>query len=140
MKEIGQMLKDAREKNGVTTIEAASDLNLKVSLIEQIEEGNLDSFKDVHYLKEFIKNYCKYLGLDGDKILDDFNEFIFDHTSRIPIENIDTGKKEIKADKVVSPYTSDAKICFTPLALFTILGVIILVVIALIIGISLKLF
>lgn len=140
MKEIGQMLKDAREKNGVTTIEAAQDLNLKVSLIEQIEEGNLDSFKDVHYLKEFIKNYCKYLGLDGDKILDDFNEFIFDHTSRIPIENIETGKKEIKADKIVSPYTATTKVGFTPLTLFTILGVIILIIIALIIGMSLKLF
>ena len=140
MKEIGQMLKDAREKNGVAIVEAAQDLNLKVSLIEQIEEGNLDSFKDVHYLKEFIKNYCKYLGLDADKITDDFNEFIFDHTSRIPLENIEPQKKEIKTDKVVSPYTADNRICFTPLVLFTILGVIILIIIALIIGVNLGLF
>ena len=36
-------------------------------LIKNIEEGNKEAFKDVFYLKMFIKNYSKYLGLDYDE-------------------------------------------------------------------------
>ena len=56
MIEIGEKLKLAREENGVSKEEAAEDLNLRVSQIENIEEGNLKAFKDVFYLKCFIRD------------------------------------------------------------------------------------
>ena len=57
MKEIGEKLKEARESMGITVEEAATDLKLRPSQIENIEEGNKDAFKDIFYLKMFIKNY-----------------------------------------------------------------------------------
>ena len=51
MKEIGEKLKQTREEKGVTVEEAAEDLNIRVSQIENIEEGNLKVFKDVFYFK-----------------------------------------------------------------------------------------
>ena len=68
MKEIGEKLKAAREEHGVSVDEAAEDLNLRASQIENIEKGNLKVFKDVFYLKSFIRSYAKYLGLDEDDI------------------------------------------------------------------------
>ena len=59
MKEIGEELKLAREKNGVSIEEAAGDLNLRVSQIENIEQGNIKAFKDVYYLKCFIRDNAK---------------------------------------------------------------------------------
>ena len=41
LKEIGEELKSAREEHGVSVEEAAEDLNLRVSQIENIEAGNL---------------------------------------------------------------------------------------------------
>ena len=106
MKEIGEELKKAREERGVSAEEAASDLNLRVSQIENIEEGNLKVFKDVFYLKQFIKEYAKYLGLDGEELVDEFNEYLFDYTSKIPIETIEEAKNKKEVKEVVSPYTS----------------------------------
>ena len=110
MKEIGEELKLAREKNGVTIEEAAGDLNLKVSQIENIEEGNIKAFKDVYYLKCSIRDYAKYLGLDEEKIMDEVNEYFFEATSKIPIEEIEKASqekqnKQKQEQKVISPYT-----------------------------------
>ena len=112
MKEIGEKLKNARESMGITIEEAATDLKLRPSQIEDIEEGNKEAFKDVFYLKMFIKNYSKYLGLNYDEMVEEFNEYLFDFTSKISIEDIkkaerDQRKKEkkLKTVKISSPYT-----------------------------------
>lgn len=114
MKEIGEELKAARESHGVSIEEAAEDLNLRASQIENIEAGNLKVFKDVFYLKSFIRGYAKYLGLDEEKIMDDFNEYFFEATSKIPIAEIEKASKEKEKEKageqkVASPYTMDEK-------------------------------
>lgn len=113
MKEIGLKLKLKREENGVSIEEAASDLNMRVSQLLSIEEGKKDDFKDVFSLKYFIRDYAKYLGLDGEKILDDFNEYLFEETSKISLEEIEEAKKEKemreKDMKILSPYTKTSK-------------------------------
>ncbi len=112
MKEIGEKLKIAREEQGVSIEEAASDLNLRASQIENIEEGNLKAFKDVFYLKYFIRDYAKYLGLNEEDIIDEFNEYFFDATSKIPIKEIEKAsvqKKKMDREKIVSPYTYTEK-------------------------------
>ncbi len=114
MKEIGEELKAARIQQGVSIEEAAQDLNLRASQIENIEEGNLKVFKDVFYLKSFIRGYAKYLGLDEEKIIDDFNEYFFEETSKIPIDEIEKASKEKEKEKkdeqkVASPYTMEDK-------------------------------
>lgn len=135
MKEIGTKLKLNREEKGVSLEEAASDLQIKPLLLENIEEGNREAFNDVLTLKTLIKDYSKYLGLDGDAILDEFNEYLFEQTSRISLTEIEEAKKlkeEKEKDlKILSPYTKTEKkkSCF-----HIILGLSILLVIVIIIG------
>ena len=93
MKEIGQKLILKREENGVSLEEAASDLKMRVSQLESIEEGQKDDFKDVFSLKYFIRDYAKYLGLDGEAMLDDFNEYLFEQTSKISLEDIEEARR-----------------------------------------------
>ena len=76
MKEIGLKLKENREENGVSLEEAASDLQVKVEELENIEEGNREFFSDILGVKNLIKDYAKYLGLDGDTLLDEFKSVI----------------------------------------------------------------
>ena len=89
MKEIGLKLKLKREENGVSLEEAAADLKIRASQLASIEEGKKDDFKDVFSLKYFIRDYAKYLGLDGEEMLDDFNEYLFEQTSKISLEEIE---------------------------------------------------
>lgn len=36
--------------------EAASDLDITVAQLENLEDGNINAFKDIFFLKELIKN------------------------------------------------------------------------------------
>ena len=117
MEEIGLTLKEARENIGLSIEEAASDLKVEPSKIEDIEAGKKDSFKDVFAIKDFIRNYSKYLGLNYEDMIDEFNEYLFDYTSKISLDDIKRAKrqlekkenKENKQTRIASPYTLEKK-------------------------------
>ena len=129
MKEIGAELEQAREAMGVTIEEAASDLKLKPSQLENVEKGNRSVFKDVFELKQIIKDYAKYLCLEYEKLEDEFNEFVFEYTSKIPLDEIAKANEEKKLEKkeIVSPYTLEYKRRF-PFKAFLIVILIVTVV------------
>ena len=132
MKEIGLKLKLKREENGVSLEEAATDLKMRVSQLESIEAGKKDDFKDIFYLKYFIRDYAKYLGLDSEKILDEFNEYLFDETSKIPVDLIKEAKKEKNetlSNEKSSPYTKSSKRKISIPKIIIGLGVIIVLII-----------
>lgn len=109
MKEIGEKLKEARESIGVSLEEAATDLKSTTKQLQNIEDGKMEAFKDVLNLKYLIRDYAKYLGLDKDDMVDEFNEYIFDYTSKISLDDINNAKKkkETKKEEVIkSPYTT----------------------------------
>lgn len=106
MKELGEYLRETREKNGVSIEEAADDLKRDSFNLESLEAGNVRAFKDVLSMKEVVAEYAKYLGLDSESVLDEFNDFLFEHTSKISLEDIlEAEKKDPKEKRVVSPYT-----------------------------------
>ena len=116
MKEIGNNFREARETIGISKDEVIKDLNITESQLDNLEDGNINAFKDVFFLKETIKKYAKYLNLDEDEIMDDFNDFMFSYTSRIPVDDILEQTREIEIleskndeNKVVSPYTMRKK-------------------------------
>ena len=131
MEEIGIKLREKREQNGVSIEEAAEDLKMRPSQIRNLEEGKKDSFKDTLFLKYFIRDYAKYLGLDEEKILDEFNEYLFDFTSKIPVDKIEEAinKKTDQKVTIASPYTMEKKKMKLPLMLvFIVIGLIIIFV------------
>ena len=112
MKEIGEKLKEARDSIGISIEEASEDLKVLPSQIEAIENGEMDKFKDVYSVKYFIRDYAKYLGLRYEDLVDEFNEYLFDYTSKLSIDDIKKAKKKeaIKEEvRVASPYTLEPK-------------------------------
>lgn len=101
-------------KNGVSLEEASEDLNLSVIQLENIEDGNIRAFKDVYVLRNLVKDYAKYLGVETDEIMDEFNDFMFEHTSKISFEDIKEARRlaqqeratEDEKPRVISPYTN----------------------------------
>ena len=136
MKEIGEKLRENRKKNGVSIEEASNDLGINALELESLENGNYKAFKDVYDLKNTIKTYAKYLGLNDLEILDEFNDYLFEKTSRISILDIKKVKEETKK-KISSPYTNikPSRYNFAPL----VLAMVILVFISLVIYIGLSL-
>jgi len=134
MKELGEYLKQTRVGNGVSITEACEDLELSTSQLENIESGNVKAFKDIYELRDYIKLYAKYLGLNSDKVLDEFNGFLFQHTSKISLDEILAAQKKKESEeqerKVKSPYTKEykEKFNFMPL-IYIITGILLIILI-----------
>ena len=114
MKEIGEEFKEKREEIGITIEEVANDLDKSTLLIENLENGNHKVFKDIIELKDMVKVYAKYLGLDDEKLLRQLDDFVFEKTSKISIEDIkdrlkEEEKKRKEEKKVQTPYTLEIK-------------------------------
>lgn len=113
MNEIGCLLKSARETSGVSLEEASADLKIRPAILNNIEEGNMGCFKDIFELKDYIREYSKYLGMNPDKMVDEFNEYMFEATSKIPVKEIENQIKEknkMEATgeiRIMSPYTDN---------------------------------
>ena len=136
MKEIGEKLKEARDSIGISISEAAEDLKTTTDQLENLENGNIEAFKDVFVLKYFIRDYAKYLGLDKEDMIDEFNEYLFDYTSKISLDDIKkANKKEVKEENIVkSPYTKKPRRIneISPTTLYIIIGFIVIIGIAIV--------
>ena len=134
MIEVGDTLRNSREVSGVTLEEVSTDLDIPILFLEQIEDGNIGAFKDVFELKDYIKKYAKYIGLDPDELIDVFNNFMFERTSKIPMDKIEETVKENlineeKDDRIASPYTKAIpKIKTTPYIVALVIAIVLLIV------------
>lgn len=136
MKIIGEKLKASREEGGLSLEEVSEDLKISIVDLNNLENGDKNAFSDTYLLKKYIYDYAKYLGLDYEHLIEEFNEFMFEYTSKIPvdvIERISKQKEKEEASKQgLSPYTvsrskNNKKILF--------IGIAVLLIIAMIIGI-----
>ena len=108
----GELFKSTREDAGVSIEEASKDLKIPVIELQQIEACAFGAFENIYELKNKILEYAKYLGLDLNEVLEDFNEHMFDYTSRIQLTDIEKEMKEIVKEEILdeetrisSPYT-----------------------------------
>ncbi len=134
MIEVGDNLRNSREVSGMTLEEVSGDLDIPIILLEQIEEGNMGAFKDIFELKGYIEKYAKYIGLNPEEIIDEFNSFMFERTSKIPMDKIEKAAKEKqteeeKEDRIASPYTKEyPKIKTAPYIIALIISIILMVI------------
>ena len=112
MKDIGVLFKEKREEIGIKVEEAAGDMEVSVAQLENLEDGNVNAFKDIFFLKDLVKKYAKYLNVDENMVMEEFNDFVFDFTSKIPVQEIEEKIKEIEKEqdkeeitRISSPYT-----------------------------------
>lgn len=123
--------------SGLTLDEVSKDLEIPVLSLEQIEDGNIGAFKDIFVLKDYLESYAKYLGLDYEDVIDEFNEYMFEKTSKIPMEEIEKAvkekeKEESESNRIASPYTKAAPIKSNKQFIFMLILITVLVIIAII--------
>lgn len=123
--------------SGLTLDEVSKDLEIPVLSLEQIEDGNIGAFKDIFVLKDYLESYAKYLGIDYEDVIDEFNEYMFEKTSKIPMEEIEKAvkekeKEESESNRIASPYTKAAPIKSNKQFIFMLILITVLVIIAII--------
>ena len=66
---IGQTLKAAREKRGLTLLDAAHETRIPVARLQMLEQDNYAAFGSMTYARSFLRRYSQYLGVDASPIL-----------------------------------------------------------------------
>jgi cytoskeleton protein RodZ len=66
---IGKMLKTARIQQNISVAEIAQALNLRVTLIHEIENDNFDNISAPTYLKGYLKNYAIKVKISPTELL-----------------------------------------------------------------------
>ena len=73
MQSIGERLEEARKRKGISLREAAEATKIRSDFLGHIEQNKMDFSLPEIYKRGFLKNYARYLKLDYDKIMTDYN-------------------------------------------------------------------
>lgn len=69
MKKVGDILREARLKSGLTIRDSSKFTRIHEQYLKALESGNYDLFSDKVHIRGFIQNYAKFLGLNFEEIL-----------------------------------------------------------------------
>jgi transcriptional regulator with XRE-family HTH domain len=69
MKTVGQILREARERKGLTVAQAVEGTRSKSQVIQQLEQDDFSRFPAPIYTRGFIKLYAEFLGLDASELI-----------------------------------------------------------------------
>jgi transcriptional regulator with XRE-family HTH domain len=69
MDTLGELLRDAREKLGLTLQEAERSTRIRSHYLEALEEGKWDSLPSSVQVRGFLRNYSEFLGLNSEETL-----------------------------------------------------------------------
>lgn len=72
MQKIGEILKSAREKKGLSLHEVGMNLKISPKVLKAIEDNDQNNLPAKTFLRGFIRSYAQYLRLDVDQILKQF--------------------------------------------------------------------
>lgn len=71
---VGDILRAEREKQGLTIDDITRETSIRDIYVEAIEKGDYDALPGDVYAKGFIRNYSRFLQMDGDALLQQYDE------------------------------------------------------------------
>jgi cytoskeleton protein RodZ len=100
---LGEKLSAARKTHHLSIADVANELHLMVSMIEKIENNELDAQAPI-FMRGYLRSYAKLVGVDGNEISTTMDEI--EGTSPLTTKGNSTGKIKSK------PGTRIVKIAF----------------------------
>src|SRR5436305_9699850 len=68
----GQMLRDARERRGVSLRQIATATKISVSVLEALERNDISRLPGGIFGRAFVRSYAIEVGLDPDDVIEQF--------------------------------------------------------------------
>ncbi|HEY7420736.1 MAG TPA: helix-turn-helix domain-containing protein [Gaiellaceae bacterium] len=106
MFEIGNSLREARERQGLGYPEIELATKIRAKYIRALEEEDFTSIPGDAYIRGFLRTYAEYLGLDGDVYVDEYaSRFITSWRDELPPRperrRIRTGERRLERRAVL---------------------------------------
>lgn len=76
MPTIGEILRQERTRRGLSIKDVEQVLHIRAAYLEALE---IDKYKEIPgdvYVKGFIRSYASFLGLDGQKLVNSYKQFL----------------------------------------------------------------
>jgi cytoskeletal protein RodZ len=89
MQTIGEKIEETRKRKGISLSEAAEATKIRRDFLLNIESNEYGYDLPEIYKRGFIKNYAKYLKLNPEKVLSQYQEQLITHSSRSKKPNTD---------------------------------------------------
>lgn len=78
----GQALKKAREQKGFSIVDVATHLNIRQTIVRDLEEDRFDGKSQQEFVEKYLTEYANFLKLDADEILSSYNVLLEDLEKR----------------------------------------------------------
>ncbi|HVU16056.1 MAG TPA: RodZ domain-containing protein [Candidatus Didemnitutus sp.] len=76
MQTIGERLEEARKRKGISVREAAETTKIRSDYIQKFEANTFDLDLPPLYVRGFIRNYARYLDLDPERLVDEYDALL----------------------------------------------------------------
>ncbi len=73
MPAVGQRFREAREARGLTLPEVAEQIRIRAVYLDAIEKEDWSAIGAPVYIRGFLRTYARFLGLDAEEIVAEFN-------------------------------------------------------------------
>lgn len=93
---IGPTLREARNRRKVDLAEVEAAIKIRIRYLQAMENEEWDALPGGAYTRGFIRTYASYLGLDGDRLADDYRRATASPAGeRVPkrVEPVPTGAR-----------------------------------------------
>ncbi|HTL66784.1 MAG TPA: RodZ domain-containing protein [Lacunisphaera sp.] len=76
MQTIGEKLEEARKRKGISIREAAETTKIRSDYLQKFEANSFDIDLPPLYIRGFLRTYTRYLDLDPDRFVNDYNALL----------------------------------------------------------------
>ena len=121
---IGSILKKKREELSYTLEHVSEITRITLSSLRNIEEGNMAALPGLVFVRGFIRNYAKLLGLESDWMIEALNQTFTSQDDRQTSSKKDSNsfsdeKEEVKS-KTIYYAVAAAAVCIALVSIYTI--------------------
>ena len=116
-KSLGRILSEERERQGLSRTEVAQRLHMSATQIEAIESGEYARLPQGPFLRGFVRNYGKLLGVDADTLLSQLAQVAPRNAAPdivVPSQNI---RFDPMGERLASPYVKAGVLAVVVVAL-----------------------
>ena len=103
---IGEVLRLAREQQGLTLQDVSDALNIKREYLEALEKDEYDAIPGAVFVKGFLRNYGNFLELDGIALAREYKENVEERTPQPEVRTIMPVKKRKSARTAIKRRSS----------------------------------
>ena len=75
----GKLLREGREAKGMSEQEVATNLNLRVTLVKEIEQDKFDSRTASTFTRGYLKTYAKLVGVSEERVVAGYDQLVGTH-------------------------------------------------------------